>query len=400
MTSSSRKNSQKIVVTISLLGIIILGTTIAVEINFYKALLFLIGTALGITLMHALFGFSGGWRNFIRNRNSQAIRAQILLLALTSLLFFPLLAQLIPGFKPGGTYGPVSTSVFIGAFIFGIGMQLGGGCGSGTLFTVGQGQADMLLVLIFFIIGATLGAAHLSWWSNNLPGTSAISLIKVMGWVPALLSQLATLAVLYFLVRWMDHRRNPSGHEVASIGQSGFTRVLQGPWPLWWAVILLAILNLLTLLIAKHPWSITFAFGLWGSKIYAAMGGDPASWSYWHDSRFLLGNNPLKHTVLADTTSIMNFGIILGAILAAALAGKYAPENRYQWKRIITAIIGGLLLGYGARLAYGCNIGALLGGVASGSVHGWLWLVAAFTGGIAGVKLRVWFGLDKPVANP
>ena len=396
MTSlSSRKNPQKIVVTTSLISIIILGTIIAVEINYKKALLFLIGAGLGITLMHALFGFSGGWRNFIRDRNSQGIRAQILLIALTSILFFPILAGLLPGSTAVGAFGPVSTSVFIGAFIFGIGMQLGGGCGSGTLFTVGQGQADMLLVLIFFIVGATLGAAHLGWWSNNLPGTSAISLIKTMGWVYALLSQLLTLAVLYFLVRWMDRRRNPSGH--ATLDSRGFTRVLQGPWPLWWAVILLAILNLLTLLIANHPWSITFAFGLWASKIYAAVGGDPASWSYWSDVP--ARSFALKHTVLADTTSIMNFGIILGAILAAALAGKYAPENRYHWKRIITAIIGGLLLGYGARLAYGCNIGALLGGVASGSVHGWLWLVAAFTGGIAGVKLRVWFGLDKPVTN-
>jgi len=55
-----------------------------------------------------------------------------------------------------------------------------------------------------------------------------------------------------------------------------------------------------------------------------------------------------------------------------------------------------LLLGYGARLAFGCNIGALVGGISSGSVHGWLWLVAAFSGGIVGVKIRVWLKLDKP----
>ena len=56
-------------------------------------------------------------------------------------------------------------------------------------------------------------------------------------------------------------------------------------------------------------------------------------------------------------------------------------------------MVGGLLLGYGARLAYGCNIGAYFSGIASGSLHGWLWLVAAFTGNVSGTRLRPAFGL-------
>ena len=54
----------------------------------------------------------------------------------------------------------------------------------------------------------------------------------------------------------------------------------------------------------------------------------------------------------------------------------------------MTAAIGGLLLGYGARIAYGCNIGAYFSGIASGSAHGWLWLVAAFTGSSIGTRAR------------
>jgi len=55
---------------------------------------------------------------------------------------------------------------------------------------------------------------------------------------------------------------------------------------------------------------------------------------------------------------------------------------------------GGLLLGYGARLAYGCNIGAYFSGIASASVHGWLWLAAAFVGSVLGTYLRPLFGLS------
>ena len=56
------------------------------------------------------------------------------------LLFIPLLAGLLPEVKVAGAYAPAGLSVLVGAFLFGIGMQLGGGCGSGTLYTMGQGQ--------------------------------------------------------------------------------------------------------------------------------------------------------------------------------------------------------------------------------------------------------------------
>jgi Sulphur transport/AhpC/TSA family len=49
----------------------------------------------------------------------------------------------------------------------------------------------------------------------------------------------------------------------------------------------------------------------------------------------------------------------------------------------------------GARIAYGCNIGAYFSGIASGSLHDWLWLVAAFIGNIAGTRLRPVFGLSR-----
>src|SRR5690606_12439978 len=74
-----------------------------------------------------------------------------------------------------GATAPVGVSVLFGAAIFGLGMQLGGGCGSGTLFTVGGGSARMLVTLVFFIIGAVIGTAHLPYWLT-LPNMGTISL--------------------------------------------------------------------------------------------------------------------------------------------------------------------------------------------------------------------------------
>ena len=54
----------------------------------------------------------------------------------------------------------------------------------------------------------------------------------------------------------------------------------------------------------------------------------------------------------------------------------------------MVAVVGGLSMGYGARLAYGCNIGAFFSGVASTSLHGWVWILAAIPGNIVGLRLR------------
>lgn len=388
------------VVTLSLFAIVAISLLLQHEFELKQSLLFLTGIGFGICLMHALFGFTGGWRFFIRDRNSKSVRAQILLLAVTSILFFPIIGNIIPGITGNAAMGPVGVSVLVGAFLFGIGMQLGGGCGSGTLYTVGWGHTDMLITLTFFIIGATIGSAHLYWWLA-LPSIGKVSLVTEIGWLPGLLIQLLVLSALYFLVRHLDIKKNSI---LKPITQSSKTQggeknlrtknLIFGPWSLVWAIAGLATLNLLTMLIAGHPWSITFAFGLWGTKIWSALGGDISSWQYWSGG---YAAEALNNSVLHDTTSIMDFGVIIGAMLAAALAGKFSPEGKIKTKRVITAIIGGLLLGYGARLAFGCNIGALLGGISTGSLHGWLWLVSAFCGSILGIYIKIWMGMDKPL---
>ena len=387
------KTDKPVVLFVSF-SILAISLFLQYEFNLKQSLFFLVGIALGLTLMHAMFGFSGSWRKFIRSRHGVGVRAQILLVILSSILFFPIVGDVFSDISSHAALGQVGTSVLIGAFLFGIGMQLGGGCGSGTLYTVGQGQTDMLITISFFIVGATLGSYHLPWWLS-LPNIGKVSLITELGWLPALLLQLVVLVVLYRFVSSLEIKQhgNLQDFSIKQKHESFLEQLIHGPWPIWWGVIGLTIFGLITLLMAGYPWSITFAFGLWGAKIWSALGGDVASWSYWS------GGYPAKalnQSVLADITSVMNFGIIIGAMLAAALAGKYAPQGKLKSKRILTAVIGGLLLGYGARLAFGCNIGALLGGMASGSLHAWLWLVAAFSGGIVGVKIRVWMKFDKP----
>lgn len=91
----------------------------------------------------------------------------------------------------------------------------------------------------------------------------------------------------------------------------------------------------------------------------------------------------------------MNIGIVLGAILAAALAGRLIPKGQPTVSLTAATLLGGLIMGYGAFLAYGCNVSAFFGGIISTSLHGWVWIASALVGTLVGLWLRPFFRLSS-----
>ncbi|MFC6343234.1 YeeE/YedE thiosulfate transporter family protein, partial [Nocardioides hankookensis] len=173
----------------------------------------------------------------------------------------------------------------------------------------------------------------------------------------------------------------------------GAARIVRGSWPLWVGALLLAGLNAATLWVSGGAWGVTFAFALWGSKILDLVGVDVLSWGFWQDPA-----NLAKYDagIFAEKTSVMDFGIIVGALIASAAAGAFVLHRRVPLRLAVGAVIGGLLMGYGARIAFGCNIGAYFGGIASFSLHGWLWGVMALVGTYVGLAFRPLLGLTNP----
>lgn len=355
--------------------------------------LFVVGAAAGLVLYHASFGFTSAFRVFISDRRGAGLRAQMLMLAATTLLFIPLLAAgSLFGQPVRGNFAPLGVPVLAGAFIFGVGMQLGGGCASGTLFAVGGGNLRMIVTLFFFVVGSVIGVAHFPWWEQT-PQAPSLSLLATLGPAGAVVASLAIFASVAWGSAVLERARHGRLLPAPAPPRAGLARVLYGPWSLVAGALGLAAINLATLALAGRPWGITSAFALWGSKWAASLGVDVASWPYWADPARKLS---LQASVFQDVTSVMNFGIILGAILAAGLAGRFgARPARLTPPSLVGAAVGGLMLGYGARLAYGCNIGAYFSGVASGSLHGWLWFAAALAGSVIGTRLRPLF--DLPV---
>lgn len=351
-----------------------------------QSALFIIGNLFGISLYHASFGFASAYRRLFVYQDVKGVLAQVLMLAIATLLFVPFLIQgSFLGQDIRGAVAPVAAQGAIGAFLFGVGMQLGSGCACGTLYTIGGGSSMMLLTLLTFSLGAFWASLTGQVWAG-LPQVPGISLVKTWGWSGAAL-QLAGLGCIALLL-WLWQQRQQG--RPAPLTPKLPRAILYGPWSLVAGAIALAVLNWLTLLLAGRPWGVTWAFTLWAAKVAQSLGWDPQTSDFWSQG---MGAAALSQSIFADITSVMNLGVILGAALAAALAGRLAVKQPPSQLAVVAALLGGLMMGYGARLAFGCNVGAYFGGIASTSLHGWLWIGFALLGTWLGVKLRSAFKL-------
>ncbi len=333
------------------------------SVSVRQALLFAIGIGMGAALAGARFGFTTGWRQLIEHKDPRGVTGQIALLAVAAILAMPLLANYT---ELTAALGPPSVSLIVGAFVFGLTMQIADGCGSGTLYKAGLGIPMNMGILPLFAAGSFLGSVHIGDWLS-LGQTEPIGLVNSLGLEKALAVTLIGLIALLVAVRlWVGKDKT----------------WLDSKW--LWGALALALLATLNLIVAGQPWGVVYGFGLWAAKIaQSANLFDPSGNFFWGQD----GNAQiLAQTALLDVTSITNIGILAGALwISAKSSGNTTALTRQQW---VIGLVAGFLMGYSSRLAFGCNIGAMLSGVSTGSLHGWIWMPLAFAGTLIGVRVR------------
>lgn len=358
-----------------------------------QGVLLALGLALGLTLFHSRFGFTSAWRQLISVGNGEGLRAHTVLLGTAATLIALIISTSsgLFGSVPKAVGNPLGLALLVGAVLFAIGMQLGGACASGTLFAVGSGQSAVVLTLFGFIAGSVLHT-----WAFPLfdgwPAFPAVVLSEHVGWWGSWLITIAALAAIFFVTRLVQARRNPPPTGAVPTAR-GFARVIRGSWPILVGAVVLAVLAAAVFLVSGGIWGVTFAFALWGAKLVQLLGLHPETWEFWQTPA---NAKALAAPIWTDKTSLTNIGIMVGAAIAAAAAGAWKIHSTIPWRTALAAVLGGVLMGIGARLAGGCNIGAYLGGISVGSLHGWLWGVFALGGTWIGLKLRPLFGLANP----
>ena len=338
-----------------------------------SAALILGGFGLGIAFLKAEFSYTASWRHFLTRGEAGGLLGGLIVVAVAALVIVPM-AALSPKF--GGAIAPLGPSLIIGAFTFGVGMQLANGCGSGTLYTAGGGSGRMLIALFFFVAGSVFGSLSLPSFLA-LGGVDPVLASDYLGPWGGLAATLASLAFVAALIVAFAKRRGANFKPSRSYVIGGLA---------------IGLLSIAVFLAGGHPWSVTFGYTVWGAKAASALGFDFSHSAFW---QWPGPKHALAGSVLSDTSSLTDFGMLLGAMAAAAASQPFARGAWPPAKSLAAAAIGGLLMGWGARLGFGCNIGAFVGGVASGSLHGWVWFAAALPGCLIGIRLRPLFGLSR-----
>ncbi|MBL8691398.1 MAG: YeeE/YedE family protein [Rhodospirillaceae bacterium] len=359
------------------------AAALALEVGWRQGALFVVALLLGITLYQSRFAFSGSYRALLTRGRVDGVRAQALMIGVATPMFASLLwAGEAWGWEVRGAVAPVGLPVVIGAFIFGVGMQLGGGCGSGTLLALGGGSLRMGITLAAFCFGGFWATLHWPFWIA-LPSAGPVVLGERFGWAAAAAGQMLAMAMIWRGLRRWDGVPPRTGER-----RRGRLRF---PWSLATGATLLALLNVATLALSGGPWSITWGFTLVAAKLARLAGWDPDAHVFWQAD---FQSSALASPLVDDVVAVMDVGVVLGAAIAAVAAGRMMAPGPIPPGAFAASVAGGLLLGYGARISFGCNIGAFFSGAASTSLHGWIWLAAALAGNWAGVRLRPRFGLD------
>src|SRR5262245_5066260 len=360
------------------LGLALLATAILIAFVLIdhqpaSATLIVGGFGLGIAFLKAEFSYTASWRRFVTRGEAGGLIGGLIVIVICALVVVPV-AALSP--KYGGAIAPLGPSLVIGAFVFGVGMQLANGCGSGTLYTVGGGSGRMLVALLFFVIGRVFGSLSLPAF-HALGGIDPVLASDYFGAWGGLAVTLASIGLVASLIVAIARKRGANFMPSRNYVIGG---------------IAIGVLCVAVFFAGGHPWSVTFAYTVWGAKAATALGFDLSQSAFW---QWPGPKHALTDSVLTDTSSLTDFGMLFGAMAAAAATKPFAATAWPPVKTLLGAGIGGLLMGWGARLGFGCNIGAFVGGVASGSLHGWIWLLAAMPGCLLGIRLRPLFGLSR-----
>jgi uncharacterized membrane protein YedE/YeeE len=351
-------------------------------------LLLLLGLGFGAALSAARFGFATGWRTLLQDRDPWGMTGQMVLLSLCALLAFPLLDHASEEIV--GALAPITWGLMLGALVFGFTMQLADGCGSGTLYKAGASSPTSWAVLPAFIVGSFFGASHLPAWTElggplnvirHAQPDAPVDLIGKLGLGPALLVTTGLCALIALVSIMVTARqRRARGESLPPI-----------PKRWLWGAVAIALVYAVHLVVAGQPWGIVYGLGLWGAKIASAAGFDLSQDAFWgaapHAERLL-------EPVLWDVTSVTNIGLLYGALIADRWNLKSSQKPRWPAaSALLISIAAGLVMGYSSRLAFGCNVGGYLGGIASASLHGWVWFACAFLGSIVGVRARAKAGI-------
>lgn len=338
------------------------------------------GAAFGAVLQRSRFCFYCNFRDLVEKREAGGVLAIIVALAVGAIGYTVIFGAWLPTpamdrLPPTAHVGPVSLTLVIAAFAFGLGMAISGSCLSAHFYRLAEGS----VVSPFAIIGALIGfgIGFLTWNSLFLFMTSS----AFIGWLPhyldyagGLLLTLAALAGLAVLALWWA--RPSVGEAAAALTlPDAFRRLFILRWPPVVAGTLVGLISVAAYF-RVAPLGVTAELG----SIARTAG---TAWNVVPDTLFgldgLRGCATVVKDALLSNNGLFVIGLIAASFVTALPAGQFKPR-RVTGNDVLRGLTGGMLLGWGAMTALGCTVGVLLSGIQAQSLSGWVFLVAMIAG--------------------
>ncbi|GBE13133.1 putative inner membrane protein [bacterium BMS3Bbin14] len=269
----------------------------------------------------------------------------------------------------------------IGGFTFGVGIVYTGGCASRILVRAAEGDLGSMGSVMAFILasGATLWGilayVRVDYLNSLTLGFKSQYLPEIFSSIPWWLILLALEIILLVFMLMAPKDSEWWGWQWPSAGAAiGLTIVFA-----WW-------INGAAHLVLPHIDSFSFTGP-----------ADPTLLQKWRPKSltFALADAESFRYIILWTGETINFaiatvfGVLAGSFLAARISGSFnwvAPQLQ-QFK---FNLFGGLLMGFGAVVGLGCNIGQGLSGISTMSLGSILTMTFIALGAMSAAKFMLW----------
>ncbi|MDW7673136.1 MAG: YeeE/YedE family protein [Bacillota bacterium] len=379
--NKKKHNQVKFGMLLFSLNIILVGALVFSN-NSNVGVLWVLGLCIGFVMQRSRICIASSFRDIFLLKNTAMAQALLVYLIFSTLLF-GLVYRIseLSNLVVVGKIEPVGLLTVAGAIIFGIGMVIAGGCVAGTVTRMGEGLVMQWISFTGLIIGSILGARHFNWFGDKLYSYPKVYIPEYLGFFNAMLFQILFLGTLFLVMRLYE-KNNSVTYQIAATYEAISVRKLYHKifveaWPYGMGAVILAVLNALLFLYHKKPLGITSSITHMGAGALDLVGMDFSSWQYF-DKEYIFFEYQLVPLVIA---------MFIGSLLSCLLAGEFRIRPVRKTRFVISALFGGMLMGYGSRLADGCNVGAILSGIPSLSLHGWVFIIGLIPGVLVGIKI-------------
>jgi uncharacterized membrane protein YedE/YeeE len=154
--------------------------------------------------------------------------------------------------------------------------------------------------------------------------------------------------------------------------RNGYQKIFEENWPIWLGGLLIGIMSVITFAWAR-PWGVAGGLRNWGDWFFSIMG--------------IYQQKPVSP--LISTNSILTLGLLWGAFGSALLSKQFAIQKAPPLE-LLKGVVGGTLMGIGAAMAGGCNVGGFFTAVSALSASGLAMMAGLLAGAYLGLRYLYW----------